>query len=72
MTDRMHEVLGLYDDTTAKYLVALAKESTSTAALSDKLLKEDLLPDTVKSRDFISELHSRFGRREEGPSEYQK
>jgi len=29
LADRMHEILGLYDDTTARYLVSLAKDAQS-------------------------------------------
>ena len=68
----MHEVLGLYDETTARYLISLAQESQSESALTDKLLKEDMLPDNVKSRDFISELHGKYRKIQEGPSDYQK
>jgi len=72
LADRMHDVLGLYDETTARYLITLTKEASSQTGLSDKLLKEDLLPDTVKSRDFIRDLYQKFGKPVEGPSEYQK
>jgi hypothetical protein len=71
LADQMHELLGLYDETTARYLVSLTKEAKSQTDLADKLLKEDLLPDTVKARDFISDLFSRYSTPQTGPSDYQ-
>jgi len=66
----MHDLLGLYDDTTAQYLISLAKDSKSYTDLADKLVKEDLLPDTIKARDFISDLYSRYSIPATGPSDY--
>jgi len=58
----LHALLGLSDDTTERYLIALAKESRSQAELGTKV--GEMLPSGESSQELINKLYETFGKKQ--------
>ena len=64
VSDSLHDIIGLSDETTVQYLVSLARHSTSIQGLTYTLSQseEALLPDSEKSKALAERLHKQYGK----------
>ena len=60
ISDSLITLVGMTDDTTVQYLIALARQTTSVQQLSQKIA--DVLPtESVAAKELISKLYDQFG-----------
>ena len=61
ISDALHDILGLSDQTTESYIVSLARKSKSEKDILDQLILENDFPATQATRNLASRLYQQLG-----------
>jgi pre-mRNA-splicing factor ATP-dependent RNA helicase DHX16 len=59
VSDQLHNILGMSDATTEKFLISMAKQAKTEGDILDRLLDTDL-PATQETRNFAKQLFERL------------
>ena len=63
ISDALHNIIGLSDDTTVRFLISLSKDANSKQELESNLQSSDMLPAGEASTQLIEKLFDKFGKR---------
>lgn len=66
VSESLIDLIGMSDETTVAYLVAMAKDSSSLPQLQQKMFQDDLLPaHNPGTKTFLDKLYNIFGKKPE-------